>query len=195
MSSTAWFKRTVQWERGGGHLPRLKGVLAALALGAMPLAAQAMPSFKAISAGDGFSMALAQGGEVWAWGDNDNGELGIDGPSTSSPSQVSGLSGITAIAAGYNHALALAQTGAVWAWGSNGGGALGDGTTDDHESPIKVPGLPGIKAISTSAYDSLALARDGVLWGWGWNEHGALGIGNDEGPHNSPVRVGVPSSN
>jgi alpha-tubulin suppressor-like RCC1 family protein len=113
MSRTAWFKRTVQWGRGGVHLPRLKGVLAALALGAMPLGAQALPPLKSISAGDGFSMALAQGGEVLAWGDNDNGELGIDGPSASSPSQVSGLSGITAISAGDSHYLALARKGTV----------------------------------------------------------------------------------
>ncbi|PIU84261.1 MAG: hypothetical protein COS67_14200, partial [Deltaproteobacteria bacterium CG06_land_8_20_14_3_00_44_19] len=57
-------------------------------------------------------------GTVWAWGNNNNGQLG-DGSATSknTPVQVSGLSGMTAVAAGSGHTVALKNDGTVWAWG------------------------------------------------------------------------------
>ena len=75
-----------------------------------------------------------------ACGSNDYGQLG-DGTtdsSSSTPVQVSGLSGITAIAAGYDHSLFLKNDGSVWACGWNAPGELGDGTTTDSHTPVQV---------------------------------------------------------
>ncbi|MBP9604764.1 MAG: chromosome condensation regulator RCC1, partial [Chromatiaceae bacterium] len=73
-------------------------------------------------------MFIASDGSLWAWGDNQFGQLG-DGTNTyrSTPTPV--LTGVAVLAAGGYHTLALKTDGSLWAWGDNGSGQLGDGTT------------------------------------------------------------------
>ena len=55
----------------------------------------------AISGGQDFSLALKNDGTVWAWGQNNYGQLGNGyTTSTNTPVQVSGLTGVMFIAAG-----------------------------------------------------------------------------------------------
>ena len=72
-------------------------------------------------------MALKNDGTVWAWGNNNNGQVG-DGTTTNRPSpfQVPGLSSIIAVGAGNTHSLAVRSNGTVLAWGNNTSGQLGD---------------------------------------------------------------------
>jgi alpha-tubulin suppressor-like RCC1 family protein len=85
-------------------------------------------------------LALRSDGTVWAWGSNEDGQLG-DGTTTnrSTPVQVSGLSNVTAVAAGASHSLALRGDGTVWAWGGRNFGQLGDGMTAVIAVPTRVP--------------------------------------------------------
>jgi len=82
-----------------------------------------------VAAGYQHSLARAQDGTVWAWGRNDEGQLG-DGSfqERNAPVQVSGLTGVEAIAAGGFHSLARTNDGTLWAWGWNANGQLGDDT-------------------------------------------------------------------
>ncbi|TLZ71770.1 MAG: RCC1 repeat-containing protein, partial [Methanobacteriota archaeon] len=93
----------------------------------------------AIAGGGAHSLALKSDGTVWAWGQNNKGQLG-NGSFTGSntPVQTSGISGVTAIAGGVSHSLALKSDGTVWAWGYNGGGELGNGTYTDNNTPVEV---------------------------------------------------------
>jgi uncharacterized repeat protein (TIGR01451 family) len=130
-----------------------------------------LSSIAAISASgsNNHSLAVSNTGVVYAWGLNNNGQLG-DGTTTQrlAPVVVSGLSGIfTAVSAGNNHSLALRNDGTVWAWGNNNSGQIGDGTFTQHLLPVQVPGLTGITAISANAGGSLALKSDGSMWAWG----------------------------
>jgi len=96
-------------------------------------------------AGGGFhSLALRSDGTVWAWGENDTGELG-DGSATNraTPVQVSGLTGVAAIAAGTHHSLALKSDGTVRAWGYNFYGQLGDGSARTAWRRSRSPGFRG----------------------------------------------------
>ncbi len=143
---------------------------------------------KAVSAGLCHSLAVGNDGTVWAWGWNDQGQLG-NGTAKDShvPVQVkdsSGkgrLEGIVAVSAGFSHSLALANDGTVWAWGSNTSGQLGDKTATDRTLPVQVKDssgegkLEGIVAISAGDVHSLALSNDGTVWAWGANNHGQLG--------------------
>jgi alpha-tubulin suppressor-like RCC1 family protein len=62
---------------------------------------------KALAGGQGHSLALKNDGTVWAWGLNQYGQLGNDTYTDSStPVQVSDLSGVTLIAAGDDQSLA-----------------------------------------------------------------------------------------
>lgn len=105
--------------------------------------------FITIAGGSYHCLALREDGTVWAWGDNEYGQLG-DGTTTqsSTPVQVSGLSEIIAVSCGAHHSLALKSDGTVWAWGCNSYGQLGDGTTIHRTTPVQVSGLNGIITVA-----------------------------------------------
>ena len=136
----------------------------------------------AIAAGVYHSLALKSDGSVWAWGENNGGQLG-DGTSINrnSPVAVTGAmsSGVTAISAGNGYSLALKSDGTVWAWGVNYYGQLGNGTTFDSYVPIQVDLLHNIIAIEAGSFSAYALSADGSLWAWGDHKYGQLGLGED----------------
>jgi alpha-tubulin suppressor-like RCC1 family protein len=120
-------------------------------------------------------LALSGDGRVWAWGQNNFGQLG-DGTTTArrTPTLVPGLKDIIALSAGAGFSLALQRNGQVWAWGRNDTRQLGDGTTTSRPTPVLLPGLTDVVAISAGGNHALALRSDGTLWGWGHNRDGQL---------------------
>ena len=148
----------------------------------------------AAAGGTFHSLALKSDGSVWAWGRNNNGQLGIGSTGDrATPVQVTGLgagSGVIAVAAGYGHSLAVKADGSVWAWGNNGYGQIGNGVSGSNVlTPVQVTGLgPGSGVISVAAgYDhSLAAKSNGSAWAWGRNNSGQLGNG---GTTSSPTPV------
>jgi len=128
-------------------------------------------------------------GTVWAWGNNNNGQLG-DGSATSknTPVQVSGLSGMTAVAAGSGHTVALKNDGTVWAWGNNSNGQLGDGSAASKNTPVQVNGLSSMTAVAAGSGHTVAMKNDGTVWAWGNNSNGQLGDGS-AASKNTPVQV------
>jgi len=147
-----------------------------------------------IAAGLYHSVAV-DNGSVWAWGWNEDGQLGdetTDGRVI--PVQTclalgcdAYLSGVTAVSAGYYHTVALKDDGSVWAWGSNLFGQIGNNTKIDSLLPTQVcidetctVFLSGITALATSVLHTLALRDDGTLWAWSWNYYGQLGDGSTD---------------
>ena len=102
-----------------------------------------------VAAGSVHGLKLNGNGTVWAWGDNEYGELG-DGTTRTrpTPAPVGGLSGVVAVSANNAQNLALKGDGTVWAWGWNGRGQLGDGTWTQRTLPVQVAGLDGVSAVS-----------------------------------------------
>jgi alpha-tubulin suppressor-like RCC1 family protein len=155
-----------------------------------------------ISAGLGVSVAIKNDGTVWAWGENQYGQLG-DGTTTTrlTPVQVKGAGGVgfltnvVAVEAGEFQILALKSDGTLWAWGYNNYGQLGDGTTTNRSTPVQVLGaggvgfLTGISKLAMGIANSpLVLKNDGTLWAWGWNLYGQLGS-NTTTNSSVPVQV------
>ena len=135
------------------------------------------------------TLALQNDGTVWAWGSNNQGQLG-DGTRNKqlAPVQVQGLSPVVAIDAGSYHSLVVKNDGTVWTWGANSNGQLGDGTKNDRLTPIQVQGLSSVVAVDAGLHHNLALKSDGTVWAWGPNNLGQLGDGtNDE--RLTPVQV------
>ncbi|MDQ8734335.1 fibronectin type III domain-containing protein [Paenibacillus sp. LHD-38] len=136
-----------------------------------------------VAGGTGHTLDLKQNGTVWAWGNNEYGQLG-DGTTTDhhfTPVQVQGLDSVSEIAAGDSHSLALKSDGTVWAWGSVWG-------MGSKYSPVQVSDLSSVVAIASGHYHNLAVKSDGTVWAWGRNIYGELGDGSRT-DRNTPVQV------
>lgn len=146
---------------------------------------------RSVDAGYQHTLALLNDSTVYAWGDNNYGQLG-DGTNnnSSAPIQVPGLSNIIAVSggtAGY-HSIALRADGTVWTWGRNSEGQLGDATNNNSNVPLQVSSISNVIAISGGEYHSLAIKDDGTVWAWGKNTNGQLGNGTTV-DSNVPVQV------
>ncbi|MEC0232629.1 RCC1 domain-containing protein [Paenibacillus alba] len=157
----------------------------------IPVQISGLSNVVSISAGSyhNYTLIVKQDGTVWAWGDNQSGQLGI-GTFTKSlvPVQVSGLSNVIATATGKVFSIAVKQDGTVWAWGNNSSGQLGNGTTTSNSSPIQVNGLSNAVAVAAGLSHSLVVKQDGTVWAWGNNSSGQLGNGTTT-KNSSPSQV------
>jgi alpha-tubulin suppressor-like RCC1 family protein len=152
---------------------------------------------------------------VWAWGQNDLGEVGngctegVNCSDVTAPYHVS-ITNVIAVSGGDCHSAALKGDGTVWTWGCNhhngtnpavdpvGQLGNGDATYTDSTVPVQVHGpnnvgyLTGIVAIAARDYHNYALRSDGTLWSWGSNLNGQLGTGTCCTPSAYPVQVLLP---
>ena len=164
-----------------------------------------------------FSIALTDNGQVYTWGSNNDGQLGVgDSDNRLSPVNITdnfSLSSddrIVAICTASRSVFALTERGRVFSWGANLGGQLGNGDSSHKDQPLpieitdrfnlnssseKVVNLQaGNGSLGGTAY-VLALTNAGHVFAWGINEYGQLGDssgGTDyvyDGRKNSPVDI------
>ncbi|KAF3321432.1 Ultraviolet-B receptor UVR8 [Carex littledalei] len=137
-----------------------------------------------VAAGHYHSLAVTAEGEVWAWGRNEEGQLGrcIDSPrnSWSKPERVRGLDGveIRAVSASGVTSSAIGKDGSLWVWGRSKRGQLGLGRdVIEAKAPSRVKSLIGcdIVKVSLGWGHALAVTREGKLFGWGYSDEGRLG--------------------
>lgn len=131
-------------------------------------------------------------GEIWSWGRNAEGQLGLGNNTTvSSPVQVGSLSTWTLTALGNYDTLAVKSDGTLWGWGRNAGGNLALGDTVSRNSPVQVGALTTwLKAAAGQYETSLFRTADGKLYAAGSGYQGGLGLGNTTN-YSSPVQVGA----
>ena len=140
-----------------------------------------------------YSIGLSSTGNVYGWGSDEYGQLGLGRlMRATTPQAVPGLNLGTGasnsrLALGVHHSVTVKSDGRVWSWGLNDSGQLGDGTTTNRSTPVPVSGLTDVAAVAAYSH-TLALKSDGSVWTWGPNESGQLGDGTTS-PRLSPVRV------
>lgn len=160
---------------------------------------------KAVSEGSGFNCAILESDDVTCWGSSDNGQIGLEGGSSSTfdPTKVvllgcenqSSCSATAshrykakAIASGLNHTCVHLNNDRVKCWGKNDKGQLGQ----DHANNIgdesnemgnsliftKLGSSTRVKAITASGDHSCAVLSSGSVKCWGKNDKGQLGQNN-----------------
>lgn len=162
----------------------------------VPVQVSSLNNVKAIAAGTSHSLALLNDGTVWGWGNNGNGQLGVDDINylfSPVPVQARNLTRVTAIACGWFYSLAIGEGGTVWTWGDNSAGQLGRAT-----GGFTFSSMPGqvldiinisISSIAAGAFHTIAATTGGAVWAWGLNSQGQLAI-NPSTP-GSPIPVEV----
>ncbi|XP_072351455.1 probable E3 ubiquitin-protein ligase HERC4 [Scyliorhinus torazame] len=134
-----------------------------------------------VACGNNHSLALSKDGQLFAWGQNTYGQLGIDtkGASQPIPRCVTSLTGmpVAQITAGGGHSFALSLSGAVFGWGRNDRGQLGLKDTEDRHKPNLVKLLKCKKTIHISCGEehTAVLTKDGLVFTFGAGSYGQLG--------------------
>jgi len=148
-----------------------------------------------IAAGAEHALAARADGTVWAWGKNDENELGLgrDSRGTGRPVMVPGVGGAIAVAAAGDTSFALLRDGSVLGWGQHlwRFEARSDRDRDVRSaSPVRVPGVSDAVAVRAGS-PSLALLRNGsvISWGSGYLGDGSLRIGNYSEVPPQPIHV------
>jgi RCC1 and BTB domain-containing protein len=146
-----------------------------------------------MSCGLNHSLVLLESGEVYAFGYNGSGELGLDNNVNQSiPSLVNGFNSekVKAISCGSNHSLALTESGLLFSWGANSYYQLG--LTGHQSIPSKVNFTDGviIKKIVCGPNHSLILTNMGKIYAFGYNASGQIGNG-DQNNQSIPIRINI----
>uniref|UniRef100_A0A8C5B9B2 HECT and RLD domain containing E3 ubiquitin protein ligase 3 n=1 Tax=Gadus morhua TaxID=8049 RepID=A0A8C5B9B2_GADMO len=143
-----------------------------------------------IMCGNQHCIALSRDGQLFTWGQNTNGQLGLGKgePSSLTPQPLKSLAGIplAQISAGGDHSFALSLSGAVFGWGKNSAGQLGLNDEQDRAVPCHIKVLRSQKVVYISCGDehTAALTKDGGLFTFGEGSRGQLG---HDSVHNEPL--------
>jgi alpha-tubulin suppressor-like RCC1 family protein len=143
---------------------------------------------RSVAVGAAFACAMTANDRAVCWGRGTRGELGSDGPTTTSvPREVSLPGRATALFAGRGHACAIVDSASLYCWGSNYNGQLGDGTRVDRPVPVRTLDYAPT-SVALGGSHSCATRGD-EIWCWGASGTGAIdGISmNDD-----DFRHGVP---
>ena len=170
------------------------GLNTAVGIQATPAQVGTATNWVSVSAGFFHSLALAENGTLWAWGNNSTGATGLGTivGSRTTPAQVGTATSWRSISAGANHSLAIRADGTLWSWGTNAFGQTGLGTTAGTQTtPAQVGTATNWKSISAGSTHSLAIKTDGTLWAWGVNYHGRTGLGTATSSQLTPAQVGT----
>uniref|UniRef100_H3B372 HECT-type E3 ubiquitin transferase n=1 Tax=Latimeria chalumnae TaxID=7897 RepID=H3B372_LATCH len=142
----------------------------------------------AVNSGGKHCLALSSEGEVYSWGEAEDGKLGHGNRSPCDrPRVIESLRGIEVvdIAAGGAHSACITAAGELYTWGKGRYGRLGHGDSEDQLKPKLVEALQGYRVIDVACgsgdAQTLCLTDDDTVWSWGDGDYGKLGRGGSDG--------------
>ncbi|GAX82152.1 hypothetical protein CEUSTIGMA_g9580.t1 [Chlamydomonas eustigma] len=150
-----------------------------------PLEVGLPDAIRAVSAGEHHTLCVTTSGEVWAFGSNECGQLGIGQEFEHKyvePRLVKQLKGVNVVAvtAGVSHSLALSAQGDVFSWGQSDCGALGHGPETVRKiewMPRVIRTLSNIRSITSGYFSSGCIDQHGRAFTWGHGLYWQLGHG------------------
>jgi alpha-tubulin suppressor-like RCC1 family protein len=148
-----------------------------------------------VSSSNDAQYALLNNGEVYAWGDGGDGELGDGGTvnSYTTAVQVQFPAGVKIAflptdVMPYDSAFAVDTTGRVWGWGLNQGSEFCTGKATEHTTPFELPATLSKVTTLAGAADHATYDAGGTLYSCGTNQYGELGTGTTTSSK-TPVKV------
>ncbi len=165
-------------------------------------------------AGGGHTLAVTSTGQLYAFGNNEDGQLGNEtnngmyayeaNPTPTLVTLPGEVGPVTQAAAGGAFSLAVTESGQLYAFGENFWGQLGNTTNDETSKPNPTPMLvtlpgevgPVTQAAAGGAF-SLAVTESGQLYAFGENINGELGnptnnLAKELKPNPTPTLVTLP---
>ena len=159
----------------------------------VPSLCPSLSGVRSVGSGGGHGLAVKSDGSVWAWGNDNQGEMGNGTASVSpvaTPVKVFGITNISRVAGSGMSCVAVGADGTVWTWGDNSNGQLGNGTGTIVGIPVQLKNTTGIVAVGAGNVTSLAVRSNGTVMGWGADGVGQLGNGTTSGDQNpDPVQA------
>ena len=140
---------------------------------------------RAVAAGHLHSLVLSVSGEVYSFGNGDDGRLGHgDHEGQLTPKRIEAVANVRAVVAGDLHSMLLTEAGAVYSFGCGEEGQLGHSDMEHQSTPRMIEALRGVNvtAIAAGSATSLAVAAGRTAYGWGSGseEDTTLGLGLSE---------------
>ncbi len=135
-------------------------------------------TWKLISTGSDFHCGITTDGDLYCWGKNDHGEIGVgDNANHYYPVQVAPGSKWVDVSCGEYHTCGIKTDGTLWCWGANFVGQLGIGNrTYSQTTPVQVGDDSEWVEVSAGDGDTCAIKSDGTLYCWGSGYYGQLGL-------------------
>jgi alpha-tubulin suppressor-like RCC1 family protein len=135
--------------------------------------------------------------DVWCWGDNQFGQLGI-GSDTDSATPVWVSDNGDTVSAGFHHSCGITTLDRIYCWGSRESLQLGDGANPPFDNcsggdcsvwPVPIDLDKDMAAVSAGWQHSCAVTTDGEVWCWGSNQNGQVGAGTTVSVYQTPTQV------
>lgn len=154
-----------------------------------------LTDWTSVSAGGAHTCARRQGGSLFCWGGDANGQLGVPQPGDDrfGPVEVGRFRNdwTGAVTTGIGHTCARRRNGREYCWGSDAYGQLGNGPSAGASSvPVEPIGPAGtVNAVEGGGLHSCLITSGRRLFCWGSNEFGQLGSSTLGGPGGVPAQV------
>nr|MBP9706659.1 hypothetical protein [Oligoflexales bacterium] len=162
-----------------------------------------------VAIGEKHACGLGINGLAYCWGQNTNGQLGVDAATEVAINayaykpqyavNVPASEKFIALTAGSLHSCGLNQDGKIFCWGSNSHGQIGNngvGVGNDQETALQISLGEAPSAyylqVKAAGQHSCALHINGKVYCWGRGDSGEIGDGGTTLNNTSPVETNLP---
>lgn len=124
-------------------------------------------TFVAVQQRELITGALTDSGDLYMWGQNSFGNLGINAAYSYEPVKI--MENVKCFSLGISHSGAITNDGSLYTWGNNAHGQLGADVGSTSRTPVIV--MEGTKFVSLklSYYHTSAITEDNIEYCWGKN--------------------------
>jgi alpha-tubulin suppressor-like RCC1 family protein len=141
--------------------------------------------------GAGHVCALNAANQLYCWGRNESGQLGVGDTMAHLMATPVNTPGFTPdhLSTGGEFTCVKGTDQSLWCWGDNQFGQLGLGNNAPALTPMQVTPLGNnVLSVATGGSHTCALMADATVWCWGENSFGQLGTG-DINPRSTPTQI------